>query len=65
MTEKDNKKELVRWRICIGMVDSALFMRRIVAFYLLIGIKNEEDGGRKTMGERWKVAACKLPGCEH
>lgn len=60
-----NNKELVRWQIQIGMVDSALFMRRIVAFYLLIGIKNEEDGSRKNMGESWKVSTCKLPGCEH
>lgn len=65
VTEKDKiKRNWLDVRFAEEWLTVFLFMRRIVAFYLLIGIKNEEDGRRKTMGERRKLAACKLLGCE-
>lgn len=61
--KRENEEvELVGWQIFRGIFDSALFMRRIVAFYLLTGIKNGEDGRRKKweFTEKWQLAAARL-----
>lgn len=65
--KREKKVEgLVRWQICRGIVDTALFMRRIVAFYLLIGIKNGEDRRRKKREctEKWQLASCRVVSTE-
>lgn len=58
----NEEEEFVRWQICRGIVDAVLFLRRIVAFYLLIGIKNGEDRRRKKWEctEKWQLVSCQI-----